>query len=333
VRLLLGHGLARALQAVAELGVADALASGPRDVVNLAGEVGAEPRALQRVMRALASVGVFTEVAPGRFALTPAGQLLRRDAPGSLLAFGHYTGADFVRRAVDALPQTVRTGVSAFEQADGLSFFAYLEQHPDDASLFSEAMTSISSTVIPAVLAAYDFAQIRTLVDVGGGHGSFLAALLQAHPGMRGIVFDRPSVVEEAWGRLEAAGLGDRAEVVGGDFFAGLPSGADAYLLKSVIHDWNDDQAVAILRQCRAAMPDTGRVLVVDPVVPPGDQPSPNKLVDLLLLALLGSGSGRERTEAEHRVLFEAADLRLARAIPTASPSWLLEATVAQPHP
>jgi hypothetical protein len=327
LRLLLGYGLARAVHAVAELGIADALSDGARGVDDLAGAVGADRRALYRLLRALASVGVFTEAEPGRFALTPVGALLRGDTPVSLRAFGLYTAADFIRRAVDGLPQTVRTGASAFEREYGMSFFAYLEQHPGDAALFDEAMTSVSSAVVPAVLAAYDFSDIRTLVDFGRGHGSLLAAVLRAHPTMRGVLFDRPAVVEGARRRFEAEGLADRADLVGGDFFEALPRGADAYLLKSVIHDWDDAQATAILRRCRTAMPGEARVLVIDPIIPPGDQPSPNKLVDLLLLPLLGGGGGRERTEAEYRALFEAAGLRLVRAVPTASPSWLLEGT------
>lgn len=327
LRVLLGYGLARAVHAIVDLGVPDALRDGPRDADNLAASVGADGPALYRVLRALASAGLLTETAAGHFALTPVGDLLRSDVPRSLHAFSAYTAADFVRHAVDDLPRTVRTGASACEREQGLPFFAYLEAHPDDAAVFAAAMTSASATVIPAVLAAYDFSPIGTLIDVGGGHGSFLVALLQAHPTMRGVLVEQPSVVEGARRRLEAEGLGDRAEVVGGDFFTALPGGADAYLLKSIIHDWDDTRAIAILRQCRAAMPDAARVLVVDPVIPPGDQPSPNKLLDLLLLALLGGGGGRERTEAEYRALFEAAGLRLVQAIPTASTSWLLEGT------
>ncbi len=242
-----------------------------------------------------------------------------------MLGLSRLYSSDFMRAAVNGLPDTIRTGVSAFERAHGMLLFPYLAQHPGDAAVFDAAMTSASSSEIPAILAAYDFSGFHSIVDVGGGRGALLRAVLAAYPKMRGILFDRPEVVAGARSAIEADGIADRVEIAGGDFFQAVPGDADAYVLKSVIHDWGDAQGIEILNRCREAMPKAGRILVIDPLVPAGDQPSPNKLLDLLMLAVMGSGGGRERTEAEFRELFEAAGFRLARVIPTRSRMSILE--------
>jgi hypothetical protein len=315
--LLAGSWVAPTLAAVARLGIADLLADGPKASGELAVATGIDGRALHRVLRALASLEVFVEVDDGRFALTPMAESLRSGVPGSLRNRAMMGGAPFERAAWTDIGHSLETGEPAFDHVFGTGFFDYLEQHPDAAGVFNEMMTGLTSQKSAAILRTYDFSGVKTLVDVGGGHGTLMARALATNPGMQGVIFDQPTVVEGALGELEAAAVADRCRLVGGDFFASVPAGGDVYLLVAVLHNWDDDQAVAILRTCRAAMSSDSRLIVVEWMIPPGNGPDLGKLVDLQMLVLFG---GRERTEREFRELFAEAGFELAgsRAMPFA---------------
>ncbi len=310
--LFLGFRVSQALYAAAALGIADLLAAGPQSVEELATASGAHPSALARVLRLLASEGVFAELADGRFAVTPMAEALRHDVPGSLRPLVLFNGGETLWRSWGHLLHTVRTGEPAFDHVHGLDFFAYFRAHLDEGALFDQVMASQSMLATQAVAAAYDFAPFRTIVDVGGGRGALTLGLLAAYPHLRGIVYDQPAVAAAAQEAIAAAGLSGRCTVVGGDFFAAVPAGGDAYLLKFILHDWDDDRCVAILRACRLVVPVEGRLLVIELLIPPGDGPSFAKSQDVNMLVNLG---GRERTEAEYRALFHAAGFDLRRTI------------------
>jgi O-methyltransferase len=312
----LGIAVARSVWVAAKLGVADLLGDGPLDAETLAAAAGAHAPSLYRVLRTLASVGIFAEGDDGRFGLTPLAGPLRVDAPDSIRDYILLVGEEFYWRPWDHLLYSVRIGRPAFEQVHGADFFTFLARDPGASAVFDAAMTSRSAQENDAIASAYDFSDLGTIIDVGGGRGSLLAAILRANPGLSGVLFDRPQVVAEARHQLEAAGLGGRCEVVAGDFFASVPAGGDAYLLKRVLHDWDDERAGAILRNCHRAMPGHGRLLAIDLVVPPGNDPSLGKLFDLLMLVQVG---GRERTEAEFQALLASAGFELKAVTPTLS--------------
>lgn len=313
LQMMTGYWGSQALYVAAKLGIADLLADGPVDSAELATATGSDARSLHRVLRALASVGVFTEVIPGRFALTPLADLLRTGPPHSMRALAIMYAEEQYHAWGDIL-HSVRTGAPAFEQRYGSGYFDYLARHPASGQVFNEAMTGWTNQVAGAVATTYDFSPFGTVVDVAGGHGALLADILRRNPTMRGILFDLPLVAAGAARALRDAGLGERCDTVGGDFFTdALPTG-DAYVLAQILHDWDDERSVAILEQCRRAMPDHGKLLVVELVLPPGDEPSFGKWLDLHMLAL---NSGRERTTAEYDALFRASGFALARVIPT----------------
>jgi hypothetical protein len=322
--LIIGYWVSQLVHVVAKLGVADLLKGGPKSPAELARSVGADPLALRRVLRALAGVGLFAERKDGRFALTPFGATLRSDRPDSMRAFAIMMVDDYNWQAWADVLQSVKTGQTAFDRVHGLKIFDYLGKHPDKARVFGEAMTSVSGFENPAVAAAYDFSRVVTLVDVGGSHGHLLAAILKANPKLKGVLFDLPQVLEQA---RNAPYVGDRRvagriELTPGDFFQSVPRGADAYIMKYILHDWDDDLCVKILENCRRAMAANGRVLVVDTVIPPGNDPHWGKLLDINML--VGPG-GRERTRSEFVALFARAGLKLKRIIPTASPLSIVE--------
>jgi hypothetical protein len=306
-----------------KLGIPELLREGPRPADALATATGADPRTLYRLLGALATLGVLTEDDQRRFALAPAGELLRDGVAGSLRGSALFYGEPWCWQAFGGLLEGVHSGTTPFLHVHGTGFFDYLARHPDAAEAFHEHMLALTGQDAAAITAAYDFGGFGRVVDVGGGHGALLAAILRAHPGVQGVLFDRPSVVEGAREFLGAEGLADRCDLVGGSFFDGAPSGADAYLLKDVLHDWEDEPAVAILRACRSAMEPTARLLVVERVIPAGSAPAAGKLIDVIMLVLTG---GRERTEAEYRALLGAAGFALARLVPTGSPMSILEA-------
>jgi hypothetical protein len=320
-----GHMIAAAIQVVLRLEIPDRLAAGPRTAGELAGEAGVQEDALYRVLRALSSVGLFDEQGPRRFALTPAGALMRR-GPGSFRDMGLWITSPFHFRVYAEMMHSVQTGAPAVEKATGMPVFEYFAGQPELAAIFNDAMTAFSANVAPAVLEVYDFSGIGTLVDVAGGHGQVLTTILQAYPAMHGVLFDLPQVVAGAQSIIEAGGVGARCRTASGDFFTAVPAG-DAYIMKHIIHDWDDERAAIILRNIRAAMndPRTGRVVLVDSVLSPGNEPDLGKVIDLEMMVMPG---GRERTADEFEALFARAGFELTRIERTASPLCVIEARV-----
>jgi len=312
----------------AKLGIADALVDGPLTIEEIAIRVGAHAPSLKRVLRALASLGIFACDPHGRFHLTRLAQTLRRDHPESLRDFALMLVDDYNWSAWGALEHAVRTGESAFERVHGAPAFAWMREHPDKEKMFSASMASISVMENAAVARAYAFGKLQRVVDVGGAHGHLLVAILRSYVKVRGVLFDQPAIVDEARraGFITAADVSGRCEVQGGDFFESVPSGADAYVLKYIVHDWDDERSIRILENCRRAMPDEGRVLVVDHVVAPGNRFDWGKLMDINMMVMLGS---KERTKDEFRQLFMRAGLRLKRVIRTSSPLSILEGVAA----
>jgi hypothetical protein len=312
LRLVNGDRLARSIQVAAVLGLADLLEDGPRTSDDLAAATGTDPDTLYRLLRALASAGVFHEGDGQSFALTDFGDPLRTGAPDSIADWTVFVGETSHREAWGALIDSVRTGENAFRLVHGVDVWEYRAQHPDESALFDRAMAGNSRLIIGSVLAAYDFGRFGTIVDVGGGNGALLLALLDAYPALRGVLFDQPHV---------AAGveLGERGEVVTGSFFESVPDGGDAYLLKWIIHDWEDAEATAILRTIRQR---NSTVLVIERLVGPPNENAEAAFSDLNML--VGPG-GRERTLDEFAALFDAAGYRLAGATPTDGPLTVIE--------
>ena len=313
LQMMTGYWVSQALYVAAKLGVADHLAGGQRSSEDLAMATGTHAPSLQRLLRALASVGVFTEATPGHYALTPLAALLQSATPGSMRALA-ITYNEEQYRAWGDLLHSVRTGEVAFAHRHGMPIFDYFARHPEADRVFNEAMIGWTTQVAGAVASTYDFSPFGTVVDVGGGYGTLLAAILQRNPNPRGVLFDQPHVVADAEDFLTTAGVADRCARVGGDFFAAVPAGGDAYVLSQILHDWDDERCVAILQQCRRAMPDHGKLLVVELVLPEGEEPFFGKWLDLHMLVMAG---GRERTAAEYDALFRAAGFALTRVIPT----------------
>lgn len=320
VRLAFGFAVSQALRVVADLEIADRLAAGERSVDDLAAETGSHADALYRVMRLLAAEGVFRETDARRFGLTEIGEALRSD--------GRSSPRDLIRMlnqepylTFAQLGHSVRTGLPAFGEVFGKPRFDWLADHPDKAALFQSAMIALNQGSNEAIAEAYDFGPFSRVVDVGGGHGQLLSAILTRHPHVSGVLFDLPSSVQMA--QSGAGGSLPRTEFVAGSFFESVPQGADVYVLKKVIHDWNDEQAAGILRNCRDAMTPHGRVLIAETIIPAGNEPNPIKLIDANMLAVTG---GLERTPAEYAALLATAGLRLERVISTSQPISVLEA-------
>jgi hypothetical protein len=314
------------LHAAAKLKIADLLASGPKTVAALAGTCNVKEDALYRVLRALASLKVFRETAPRTFANTPISEQIRTDVPGSARDMVIFIANPLHLRVFGELMHSIESGETAFKKVTGLDAFEFFRQNTEENREFNAAMTSITTGFIGPALAAYDFGETGTLADIGGGHGFLLTAILQKHPGLRGIVFDLPHVVEGAKPRIESLGVGSRCEIAAGDFFQAVPR-ADSYVLKSIIHDWDEARAVTILKNCATAMRgNSGKVILVEFVIDPGNEPSMSKWIDLEMLTMAG---GRERTEAEYAELFAKAGLRLAQVVRTASPQCVIEAVKA----
>ena len=315
LRMTNGYQVSQAIHVAATLGIADLLKDGSRSADELAEATGTHAPTLYRLLRALASVGVFAEQSDECFGSTPLAEHLRTDAPGSLRAWARLIGQPYFWSAWGHLLHSVKTGEPAFPDLHGTNVWEHLTAHPEEGEIFDAAMTGLSAPVAEAVAQSYDFSGIGVLADVGGGEGGLLASILAANPALRGVLFDLPHVVAAAGALLERAGVADRCEVVGGSFFETVPEGVDAYLLKSIIHDWDDAAAIKILRTCRTPMADTGRLLVVEPVIRPGNEPDPLKLRDLMMLVMVG---GRERTVEDFRRLYAEAGFRLTEVVPTA---------------
>jgi SAM-dependent methyltransferase len=312
-QMIVGSWVTQAIYVAAEIGIADFLDAGPRTADELARETGMHGASLYRVLRALASVDIFREDEEGRFSLTPMGKLLESDAPGSKRSLARMAGAELYR-SWSGLLSSVETGGAAFDKVYGKPFFQYMGANPDRWRIYDAAMTGAHDSETVPVLDAYDFGSFRTVVDVGGGNGLALAAILRRHPETRGILLDLPSVADRAEEVMAGSDVSDHCRFVGGDFFDSVPASCDAYLLRHVLHDWEDGEAVAILRNCRNAMQPGGRVLVVETVIPSGNEPCFGKWLDLMMLVV----GGRERTREEYAELFSAAGLRLTRVVPTA---------------
>jgi hypothetical protein len=323
LELMYGSVLAYLVSSVAELGVADLLDGGPRSVDDLAAGTGTDPDGLYRALRALSAASVFAEVAPRRFALTPLAATLRSGVAGSIRDHARNWGLPEYQRALAGLTHALRTGQPSFDHVFGTDWWSYLAEHPEPAESFNRAMGSRANQVAVAAVESSDLSDVRWLVDVGGGHGQLAVALLNRYADLTVTVFDRPGVVDGAGRLLAAAGHADRGRTAGGDFFDAVPAGADAYVLSSVLHDWDDAAATAILRAVRAAAGPASRVLVLEIVLAAERPALVGTLLDVLMLALVG---GRERTEAEFRALLAGAELRLVRTAPTASPVSMLVA-------
>lgn len=319
-RMVNAYQVSQAIHVAASLGIADHLKDGSRSVDELAAATGSHAPSLYRLLRALASVGIFAE-AEGRFDLTPLAEYLRSDVPGSVRPWAAMIGQPYAWSTWSSLRDSIATGEPAFPALYGMSVWEYRSAHPEEGAIFDAAMNSLATTAAGAVVGGYDFAGIGVLADVGGGQGELLAGILAANPNMRGILFDQPHVVAGAAPVLERAGVADRCDVIGGSFFETVPRGADAYLLKSVIHDWDDPPAIEILRQCRAAIADTGKLLLVEYLVRPGNEPDPLKFRDLMMLVMVG---GRERTAEDFQRLYAEAGFRLTEIIPTRSPYYII---------
>ena len=291
---------AQAVCTAAELGIADVLAAGPRAVEEIAAQVDAHPDAIARLMRLLCSRGIFKRTTKG-YALTPMADALRTDSPMSMRAMARLTGSPEHWEHWGHLVETVRTGEPFVPKLRGMSLFDYMGKNPELGAVFNDAMTSVSNMAIAPTMLAYDFRRFESIVDVGGGHGAFLAAILKQAPGARGLLFDLPEVVAGAEPVLRAAGVLSHCEIRSGSFFDGVPAGFDAYVLKTVVHDWPEDEALRILRNVRAAIPPHGTLLLVEMVLPDDESPHPGKLLDL-------------------------AGFRLIRVVPTMTPLSVVEA-------
>lgn len=318
-----GHWVAAAVYAAARLGLADQLRDGPRSSDAVAAAVGGDASAVYRLMRALATLGVFRETSSRTFALTDVGQLLRADHPESMRSMALFQGAPPHWRGWGNFLHSVRTGESAFAAVHGQGFFDYCQTDPEFSAAFNGAMTGMSAMAAQAVVKAYDFSGVNRLVDVGGGHGYLLTRILQATPGLRGCVFDLPHVVAGARDVIAAAGVQDRCETAGGSFFESVPP-ADAYISKHIIHDWDDEHSINILRTMRASLAPGGRVLLVEMVLTGENRHALGTLIDLEMLH--ATHGGRERTTEEYAALFAAAGLRLQRIVTTESLFSVLEA-------
>jgi SAM-dependent methyltransferase len=306
----------QAIHVAAKLGVADLLRDGPKATDDLADATKAHAPSLHRLLRALTSLGVFGEDAEGRFQQTQLSEILRTDHPQSIRAWAITLGAPFFWKPCGELYGTIRTGQPAFDRVHGERFFNYLAGHPEDAAVFNAAM-SAPSTSLSEIVESYDWSRFERIVDVGGGQGALLQGILSANSKVRGVLYDLPEVVAGASETLRTGVLAERCETLGGDFFEAVPDGADAYILNRIVHDWNDADAVKILKNCRRAIRPDGRLLLLETVVTPTSDPA-RRLMDLLMLVLLG---GRERTGSEFRALLREAGFNLSHVIPTAGPS------------
>jgi SAM-dependent methyltransferase len=321
--MVFGKAVTQAVSVAARFRIADHLAAGPKTAAELARLAGLHPGHLYRVLRALAGLGVFAADGHGRFSLTPTGDLLRSDVPGSVRPIATYVCDPWSWKPWGELADAVKTGQPVFDRMFGEGVFDYLAKHPDEAATFNEGMTGFSQQAAAAVVKAYDFSRFGRIVDVGGGHGALLLAILEANPGAEGVVFDAPPVAAGAAEAIRAAGLADRCRAEGGDFFQAVPAG-DLVVMKNIIHDWNDAKATTILKACRAAIRPAGTLLLVELVVPPGFAPHLSHVLDLEMMVLC---DGKERTEAEYGELLAGAGFKLARVIPTdGSPFGLVEA-------
>lgn len=312
-RMITGYWSTQALYVAAKLGIADLLIEGPRSCDELAKATNVHAPSLYRLLRALASIGVFADDGTGRFTLTPLAECLRSDVPGSQRALAIMSGEEHFK-AWGELLYSVQTGQIAFDKLYGMPVFDFLSQNVEQAKVFDAAMVGVHGRESAAIADACDFSAFAVLADIGGGNGSLLTTILNRCSSLQGILFDLPGVTERARAGLDAAGLANRIQIIGGSFFESVPAGADAYIMRHIIHDWDDEKATTILRHVHHAMSDNGRLLVVEGVIPPGNEPCFGKFLDLTMLTIPG---GKERTEKEFQALFQTTGFQLTRCIPT----------------
>ena len=323
IQMAWAHQISSMIRVAAELKLADHLADGPKSAGELAQVTATHAPSLYRVMRTLASLGVFTEDERHLFALTSLGEPLRSGTPGSVRNSVLTMTGDMFCRPLANLLYSVQTGKTGFGKAFGAEIFDWLPHHPEEAAMFSDLMIGFHGPETAAVAAAYDFGGFDTLVDVGGATGNMLTTILARHPGPRGVVFDLPHNRAGATAFIESRGLADRIGFVDGSFFEAVPSGGDAYLMSHIIHDWNEDQCLTILRNCHKAMKPASRLLIIEMVLPSGDIPHPGKMTDVVMLAVPG---GQERTELEYSQLLKKGGFKLERVVPTESAASIVEA-------
>lgn len=327
-QVITGYWTSQLIFVAAKLGIADLLAEGPMKPAAIARKSGANEQNLYRVLRALASIGIFAEDSKGRFKLTPMAQALRSDHPKSLRDYVLMIVDDYNWQAWGALMHTVMTGETGFEHVFGMHGFDYFSQHPEKERAFSAAMASVTRMSNHAIAETLPVSGIKRLVDVGGAHGNLLTTILRRHKKLEGVLFDLPQVVAAAPGSgfVSAPDIEDRCELAGGDFFDSVPAGADAYMMKSILHDWDDESCVRILKNCRKAMARDGRIFIIDAVIPKGNGPHPGKFMDINMMAVAG---GKERTREEFVALLKRARLKLSCIIPMKSPQSIVEAVKA----
>ena len=320
-QILNGAHVAGAVSCLAQLGIPDLVESAPKSAEELAKQIGAHPQALYRLMRATACVGVLSEGPDGKFSQTPMSAVLRSNATPSLRSLAIMGGREWHARGWSRLEYCVRTGKQALDDLYGAHIFEFLKQHPEEARIFNDTMTELSMIDSPAVADAYNFDGIHSIVDIAGGHGLLLATILQRNPHLKGTLYEMPHVLEGAAGGPLKPVM-ERCTLSSGDMFSSVPPGADAYIMKHIIHDWPDELCLKILKACRKSVNEGGKLLVVDNVIQPGNDFSPGKFLDLQMLIF---PSGSERTEKQFRDLFAAAGWKLNRIIPTAAPDSIVE--------
>lgn len=323
LQIISGFWISRAVYVIAKLGIPDLLKSGPKTAEELASATGTHAPSLFRILRALVSVGVLSADEGGRFAQTPVSETLVTDAPGTLRWFAVSELGQEHYPAWGNLMHSVKTGEIAFDNFFGVDIWKYFNQNPEDAAVFNNSMTNVTAHTNEAITSLYDFSQFGTIVDVGGGHGGLITSILEKNPRVKGVLFDAAEVIEGARPKIEAAGLADRIETVAGDFFKSVPEGGDAYVMKWIIHDWDDEKSNTILRNIRSRMQPNSKLILVDCVVPETDEPHFSKFIDLNMLVMTG---GKERTEKEFAQILEAAGFKLLRVIKTDMPHSIVEA-------
>lgn len=322
INLIAGNWISRAIFAAAKLGIADQLTHGPCSVEMLSKKVDTHEKSLYRLMRALASVGIFEETEPNNFGMTPKAELLRSDHPASLQSLAVLWG-DLEYSAWGDIVYSINTGQCAFKHQTGVPFFDFLQENEEAAQTFNLAMTSASKLIPSAIVKAYNFSEFSKIVEIGASHGALISAILRDYPLLKGVLFDLPVVAQSAAQHSQVVDIVSRCEVVAGDFFESVPSGGDVYVLSMIIHDWDDEQSICILKNCREAIKPNGKLLLVETVIESGNTPHFGKWLDLHMLVMHG---GCERTEVEYRRLLRTAGFELTQIIPTRTPRSIIEA-------
>jgi len=321
-QIISGFWISRGVFVIAKLGIPDILKNGPKTAAELASATDTHAESLFRVLRALVSVGVLATDNENHFSNTPVSETLVTNAPGSLRWFTISELGQEHYPAWGNLMHSVKTGEIAFDNFFGNDIWAYFRNNPEEAGVFNNSMSGITAALNDSLRSVYDFSKFNTVVDIGGGHGGLITEILKSNPNAKGILFDAPEVVNGARERLAEAGLSGRCEVVAGDFFKAVPEGGDAYVMKWIIHDWDDERAIKILKNCRAQMGPDARLIIVDCVVPETNEPHFSKFIDLNMLVMTG---GKERTAKEFATLLEASGFKLLQVVPTDQPTSIIE--------